>query len=202
MVGGCNCKLSKQDTNYYSDVKLYHSIVGASQYATITRLEISCCQQGLSFHVPTSGMPLDSHETNPSLPQRHCHSWVTPPISLYFLSAGLYRFFWCWLNVWSWWQRFYFWLMLTPDPMPLHTSQANSHGHTQGGNFSKPCPKCDRCYCLGHTIDNFWSLHGHLAQPMLHKLLDQKHPSHQIFIRTYLFWVTSQNLGLLVWNAK
>lgn len=39
MVGGC--KLSKEGADYFSDAKLYSSIVGSLQYATIIRLEIS-----------------------------------------------------------------------------------------------------------------------------------------------------------------
>lgn len=39
MVGGS--KLSKEGADYFSDASLYRSIVGALQYATITRPEIS-----------------------------------------------------------------------------------------------------------------------------------------------------------------
>ena len=37
------CKLSNQGTDKFDDPALYHSIVGALQHVTITRLELALC---------------------------------------------------------------------------------------------------------------------------------------------------------------
>lgn len=56
--------------------------------------------------------------------------------------------------------------MLTPALVNASAlvSQGKSHGRAQGGQFGKHSPKCDHYHCLGHTIDNCWTLHDHPAR--------------------------------------
>lgn len=58
MVGGC--KLSKHGSDYFTDAKLYRSIVGALQYATITRPEISYAVNKVCQFM---SQPLETHWT-------------------------------------------------------------------------------------------------------------------------------------------
>lgn len=51
-------KLSKTGFVLFSGPFLYRSAIGALQYATITRPDMLCCQQGLPIHVSTSSCPL------------------------------------------------------------------------------------------------------------------------------------------------
>jgi len=53
-----NCKLSKQGADLFSDPTLYRSVVGALQYATITRLEIAFVVNKVCQFMAN---PLDSH---------------------------------------------------------------------------------------------------------------------------------------------
>lgn len=58
MIGGC--KLSKEGADYFSDAKLHRSVVGALQYATITRPEISYAVNKVCQFM---SRPLETHWT-------------------------------------------------------------------------------------------------------------------------------------------
>ena len=74
MVGGS--KLSKTGSEDFADPTLYRSVLGALQYETTTRPEISFfCQQSLPFYECSNRSALASCKENFEVSQRHHQLW-------------------------------------------------------------------------------------------------------------------------------
>jgi len=88
------CKFSR--TGSADDPSLYRSIVGALQYATITRPEIS-------YSV--------NKEKNPQISPRNCFLWTAPQTSYLSFWINSQRFYRCWLGHWSRWWTIHLWCL-------------------------------------------------------------------------------------------
>jgi len=71
-----NCKLSQHGADIFHDPTLYRSVVGALQYATLTR-----------------------HEKNLKVSQGYFVSWTTSSACSCYKTLGSSRVLWCWLGI-------------------------------------------------------------------------------------------------------
>ena len=80
-----NCKLSRHGADAFHDPTLYRFVVGALQYATLTRPEISFTVNKVCQFMAT---PLDSHwivvKKILKIPQRHLVSWSASSTHFYY----------------------------------------------------------------------------------------------------------------------
>jgi Reverse transcriptase (RNA-dependent DNA polymerase) len=79
----------------FADPHLYRSVVGALQYATITRPE--CCELRISVHAQSLYMSLDGSETNSMLSKRYEQLWTNNHAFYVFYTACLCRLRLGWL---------------------------------------------------------------------------------------------------------
>jgi len=108
MVGGC--KLTKSGYESFSDPTLYRSVVGALQYATITRTEISFLANKVCQFMSD---PTEQHWAAIKRILRYLAGTISFGLSflpsfLFWTSIFTACIFWCWLGFWPRWQKVYF----------------------------------------------------------------------------------------------